>query len=143
MALSDGKVSFYNRHQELLGEAEIGDILTFPAEEMLLKLVADAQDEFAEALKEAFEPLPDDATEGQVLDAVNTAYSRANVIPKLLTLLQMEAVKQLHERMLPLAEDAINRSMAHDGFTEGAEQFIAAQKMALVNQITKKRREGK
>lgn len=142
MPLSDGPVSLYNHHNHLLGQAVVEDLADQPSVD-IQKILNNAQDEFQEALKAAFKPFPDDATDGQILDAVNQAYSNANVLPKILTLFTEEFTRQLHERLLPLAEDCARRTMADGELMADLEEFSRAQRKTMAEEITKNIRGGK
>lgn len=120
------KLRLVNDQGTTLSEFWIGDFPTGPDEKTLTHIKTVVEQGLQQALTGHIEKLlsaNQKVTRGQIIDAVDSAWSDGQLSPKLIITLTQELVTEMQNVLRPLAEDIVQQVMNED---ESLAQLVAS-----------------
>jgi hypothetical protein len=130
-----------------LSEFWIGDLPTRPDEKTLTRIKTVIEQGLQQALTGHIEKLlsaNQKVTRGQIIDAVDSAWSDGQLSPKLIATLTQELVAEMQNVLLPLAQDIVQQVLNEE---ESLSQLLASGSLirdevanALYSRLTKEGR---
>lgn len=140
-----GKVKLINEHGAVLSEVDLGEHDFQPGTEYMAKV----QEYFLRGFATSLEPHITRITEnlgmptrGELIDAVDSAWSDNNTTPKLISIAREEMVKQISQALLPIAHDIARQVIDDPEAMEGFAKFATAARNEMAEDMYQKIQKG-
>lgn len=131
-----------NESGEVLGKFEMGSITPAPNPKTMEKIETDLQGEFIQAVVQGLKKLGPNPSRGQVIDVVDGAWSTANITSKMISVMVPDLTQQIHNLLLPLAENIANEMCHSDELLQSFQQYSAARRTEVATVMHQRITEG-